>query len=189
MPSMKIFSESENPISALLNRSDPNCHPVFKPSPANRPLIRLVSWAPLGFELDHLAMELPAIFVLNGGNADYAPHFLLAVVPTNKHRCQLHRIETIGLGSTPTPADLNRRGVDDDVLNAPLCKNPVYPETIPARFVARHYRSGCWEVESDFGLFDLVHDETNAASWHRANPRRLARADSEGYFPGAPAEF
>ena len=124
---------------------------MLKPSPASKPLIRLSKLGALGLELDQLAMELPAILVGDGGNMDHAPHLLLAVVPANEHRHQLDGVKAIRFGPALAPADFDRRGVDDDVLNPLMVEEAVNPEAIAAGFVARHHRgvrgrseSGAW---------------------------------------------
>ena len=80
-------------------------------------------------------MELPAIFVVDGGNVDHAPNLLLAVVPANEHRHQFDGVEAIGFGPASPPADFNRRGVDDDVLNPLVREEAMNPEAIAASFV------------------------------------------------------
>ena len=55
-------------------------------------------------------MELPSILVDDGGNMDYAPNLLFAVVPPNEHRHQLDGVEAIRFGSAFASADFDRRG-------------------------------------------------------------------------------
>ena len=71
-------------------------------------------------------------------------------------------------GAALAPADFNRRGVDDNVLNTLVRDDAVNPEAIAAGFVARQHRGVRGVVETELGLLDLAQDEPGAASRNSA---------------------
>jgi hypothetical protein len=58
--------------------------------------------------------------------------------------------------SALAPADFNRRGVNDRVLNPGVGEEVVNLKAIAAGFVARQRRGVRGEVDAEYGLRDLV---------------------------------
>jgi hypothetical protein len=57
-------------------------------------------------------------------------------VPADEHRHQLDGVEAIRFGAALAPADLDRRRVDDNVLDPLVNEDAVKPKAVTAGFVA-----------------------------------------------------
>src|SRR5687768_932452 len=61
---------------------------------------------------------------------------MLATMMPDKHRQQLVCVKPIGLGPPSSPADLDARRVDHDVVHALLTEPAMQPPAVAPRFVA-----------------------------------------------------
>src|SRR5262249_36834627 len=100
------------------------------------PLDPITVRGPLGLQPDQRAVQLPPILVVHRGHADDRPDMLLSAVPADEHRQQFVDVETIGLGAALTAIDLDRRGVDDEVVDPLVSEGAMEPEAVAAGLVA-----------------------------------------------------
>jgi len=64
----------------------------------------------------------------------------------------------------------------------------VNPKAVASGFETAQDWAIIAQSEACLGLLDFAQEQRGAPSWNRPNPRRLARADSEGQLPGSPAQ-
>ena len=134
------------------------------------------------------AMELARVLPFHRGNADDAP-WLFTEAPTHKHGDQLDGIEAIGLAAARSARDLDRGGVDDDVLNADMSQETVNPESVTTGFVAADDPGVRSETEALEGFGYLLDHGFQVAGRDGGDPRFLAEAHGGCELPGLPAKL
>jgi hypothetical protein len=139
-----------------------------------------------GLEGKELAMEVACVLGLGRGGVDDGPDASFAVVIADEHGEELGGVDTVGLDAAAAALDVDRGGVDDEVVTAGLRgEETVEPEPIAAGFVAGKESDGAVEMEATAGRVDLPNEGVKIAGRDGAQSGLLAETRAEGQFPGA----
>jgi hypothetical protein len=141
------------------------------------------------FDSHELAVRLTSVFIIDRGDADDAPELVFATVITDQHGKKFRDVESIALGAASAAVDLDRRGVDDAVVDALFVEEAMDPEAVAPGFVAGEDLGGIREVEALLGLLDFASEGDEVASGDGPKPRLLRHRGSEGEVPGGPTEL
>src|SRR6516165_12830322 len=105
------------------------------------------------------------------------------------HFDQFGCVEANGFHLSLAAIDLNRSGVDHQVLNATGDQEAMEPKAVPASLVATDDRRLLGKAEATLGLLHFNQQRRRVAPSDGAQSRLLSHADCEGEFPVLPAQF
>ena len=156
------------------------CEQRFDPIDCARALAR---------EREQLAVQLPAVFIVDARDVHHTPHAALAGRISPELREERRGIESVGLRLARPAIRVDTRGVHHHVVHRARGERPMHPKPIAPRFVATRHRRGVREREAYLRRLYFPIERREVTGRDRANTRRFGTAaDGEAKLPRAIAE-